>query len=628
MSHIFISYSHKDKEYVHKLHDALVNEGFDVWIDDRIDYGDKWLKAIEKNLDACDAFIIVMSKNSSESEMVQNEITRARDLGKQIFPLLLDGKNWLVVQARQFVDVRDGSLPTEKFYRRLETVTHRKNKKAEREAAERLVQEEVVREKAEQAVVEKALLELDGRQRLAKEKTDHKRISKPNYEDTSIPNVIHEPSAKSIDNIPKNKTSTFPLNKQSKSSESVSEKLLTGKSELSGKTKTAFMLVASIGFIGTIIAGLFNSNILGKQPLGNRPDVSFTATLRPTPTTASPTNIVPRQPVMTYTPTPLYPVNWLLYSADGVIEALNLYNHELVSVAVNSCDNDRSWFIPEEQVIFCNYFDTYAFDHEQFTKLDGLFERGEVTSFVQGDNYYYSANYGNGSELRKLDVAGDDPLLVDYENVQISSTSQTKNKPYSSVDVNRVYDLIVESISPSLKYIVYRVDALDIQSTRYWGGTGYMGTTPGPGTQRPREYFVLNTETETKIKIYCDRFLYWSFDSELVVCLNGAHRSSDGSRVDIPYTILSEYVISYSAWDSIKENLAFIADGNIFVYRVSTNEVNKIEGTSNFSYLSWLPGDNILLAANGDIYLIEINMSKIEQVTTTAQEETVIGWIP
>ena len=126
MSHIFISYSHKDKEYVHKLQEALQTEGFDAWIDGRIDYGDEWLKVIQKNLDECDAFIIVMSKNSFSSDMVQNEVTRARDKKKPIFPLLLDGENWLVVQAKQFVDVRDKSLPTEKFYKRLESVTPRK----------------------------------------------------------------------------------------------------------------------------------------------------------------------------------------------------------------------------------------------------------------------------------------------------------------------------------------------------------------------------------------------------------------------------------------------------------------------------------------------------------------------
>jgi formylglycine-generating enzyme required for sulfatase activity len=128
MSHIFISYSHKnkDKEYVEKLEEALVKEGFEVWVDHHIDYGDEWLKVIQKYLDRCDAFIIVMSDNSFESDMVQNEVTRAREKKKPIFPLLFDGENWLIVQAKQYVDVRDGSLPPEKFYKLLEKVTPRK----------------------------------------------------------------------------------------------------------------------------------------------------------------------------------------------------------------------------------------------------------------------------------------------------------------------------------------------------------------------------------------------------------------------------------------------------------------------------------------------------------------------
>ncbi len=39
MGHIFISYSHDDTDYAHRLADALQAEGFDVWIDARIDYG-------------------------------------------------------------------------------------------------------------------------------------------------------------------------------------------------------------------------------------------------------------------------------------------------------------------------------------------------------------------------------------------------------------------------------------------------------------------------------------------------------------------------------------------------------------------------------------------------------------
>lgn len=119
MGHVFISYSHKDKAYTQQLKEALLKNGFEVWIDEHIDYGDEWPKIIQQHLDGCDAFIVVMSKNSFESDMVQNEVTRAREKKKNIFPLLLSGDAWLIFQAKQYADVRDGSLPTEKFYENL-----------------------------------------------------------------------------------------------------------------------------------------------------------------------------------------------------------------------------------------------------------------------------------------------------------------------------------------------------------------------------------------------------------------------------------------------------------------------------------------------------------------------------
>ena len=126
MGHIFISYSHKDKKYVHKLQAALQEEGFEVWIDDRIDYGTEWPKVIQRRLDECDAFIVVVSENAYQSEWVQNEVTRASRKKKPFFPLLLQGEPWLSVEARSYVDVTDGSLPDEKFYRGLSLVSPRK----------------------------------------------------------------------------------------------------------------------------------------------------------------------------------------------------------------------------------------------------------------------------------------------------------------------------------------------------------------------------------------------------------------------------------------------------------------------------------------------------------------------
>jgi formylglycine-generating enzyme required for sulfatase activity len=121
VSHVFISYSHsrQDSEYAHKLADDLKRKGFEVWIDDRIDYGTKWPQAIEDHVDACAAFIVLMTPSSKGSDWVHNELARAKRTGKPVFPLILEGDPWLAVEATQYVDLRDGQLPPPEFYDRL-----------------------------------------------------------------------------------------------------------------------------------------------------------------------------------------------------------------------------------------------------------------------------------------------------------------------------------------------------------------------------------------------------------------------------------------------------------------------------------------------------------------------------
>ncbi len=133
MGYIFISYSHKDKDYVHKLQEALQKEGFEVWIDDRIDYGSRWPKVIQDQLDACDAFVVVVSENSYESEWVQNEVTRAKRKGKPSFPLLLSGDTWLSVETTQYEDVKKGNLPSNRFYDDLARIAPRRKIVSEQE---------------------------------------------------------------------------------------------------------------------------------------------------------------------------------------------------------------------------------------------------------------------------------------------------------------------------------------------------------------------------------------------------------------------------------------------------------------------------------------------------------------
>lgn len=118
MTTLFISYSHLDSDYAHALADSLKDE-FQVWIDDRIDYGETWPHVIQENLDKANAVLVVMTPRSYKSEWVQSELNRAKRKGKLVFPLLLEGEPWLSVEALQYLDVTDGRLPPSAFRNRL-----------------------------------------------------------------------------------------------------------------------------------------------------------------------------------------------------------------------------------------------------------------------------------------------------------------------------------------------------------------------------------------------------------------------------------------------------------------------------------------------------------------------------
>lgn len=123
MGHIFISYSHKDTVYAHELARSLNRQGFEVWIDERLDYGSSWPQEIQKQLDSCSAFLLVMTSRSFASDWVQSELQRAKRKLKPIFPLLLEGDEpWLSVESIQFYDVRGGIYPDPRFYAALRNV--------------------------------------------------------------------------------------------------------------------------------------------------------------------------------------------------------------------------------------------------------------------------------------------------------------------------------------------------------------------------------------------------------------------------------------------------------------------------------------------------------------------------
>ena len=117
--HVFVSYSRKDQDYARSLENDLRKRGFAVWLDDRIDYGDRWWRTIVRAVRACAAFIVVMTPDSEESEWVEREVQLALRERKPIFPLLLRGKEFPLLITTQYADVTAGQMPPQDFYDRL-----------------------------------------------------------------------------------------------------------------------------------------------------------------------------------------------------------------------------------------------------------------------------------------------------------------------------------------------------------------------------------------------------------------------------------------------------------------------------------------------------------------------------
>jgi hypothetical protein len=126
--HLFISYAREDQAYTRKLADDLRAGGFETWMDDRIDFGDRWWQMIVQAIRASAAFIVVMTPDAEQSKWVEREILLAQREGKSIFPLLLRGQEFPLLIEVQYADVSDGQMPPTSFYERLARAASPKRK--------------------------------------------------------------------------------------------------------------------------------------------------------------------------------------------------------------------------------------------------------------------------------------------------------------------------------------------------------------------------------------------------------------------------------------------------------------------------------------------------------------------
>jgi len=100
---IFISYSHKDEEWLRKIYNylkPLKHNNLKIWYDkEKIKTGDDWKNTILKNIDDAHMAICLVSKNFLKSDFIrENEIPAICKMkesnGLTIFPILIEECEW------------------------------------------------------------------------------------------------------------------------------------------------------------------------------------------------------------------------------------------------------------------------------------------------------------------------------------------------------------------------------------------------------------------------------------------------------------------------------------------------------------------------------------------------------
>ncbi len=130
---IFISYSHKDAKFAHKISDYLKNYGIPIWIDSReINIGDSLIQKISDGLIEAEYVIALISKNSLRSNWVNKELDIAmtqeiENKRIKVLPALLDDSELPgFLKGKVYLDFRKD----EDFFSQCEKIISRISKDA------------------------------------------------------------------------------------------------------------------------------------------------------------------------------------------------------------------------------------------------------------------------------------------------------------------------------------------------------------------------------------------------------------------------------------------------------------------------------------------------------------------
>ncbi|MCP4361019.1 MAG: TIR domain-containing protein, partial [Chloroflexi bacterium] len=123
---VFISYSRKDKAFVQTLHDQLVAQRLNTWVDwEGIPLSADWWAEIKEGIEGSEAFLFVISPDSLASEICGDEIQEAVDNNKRLIPILyrdpskdtpmhpkISSHNWIFMRDQEELNKNIGDLIT------------------------------------------------------------------------------------------------------------------------------------------------------------------------------------------------------------------------------------------------------------------------------------------------------------------------------------------------------------------------------------------------------------------------------------------------------------------------------------------------------------------------------------
>ena len=89
--YLFVSYSHRDCDKVYKVLDALHDMKYRIWYDESCEVGNDFRDELRERIRKSSGVLLFVSKSSMNSPFCGMEILTAKEYGKKLFPIFLEG---------------------------------------------------------------------------------------------------------------------------------------------------------------------------------------------------------------------------------------------------------------------------------------------------------------------------------------------------------------------------------------------------------------------------------------------------------------------------------------------------------------------------------------------------------